>query len=357
MLQVIVTLSLLLSLTNVFADIGKVTEQTGPTEIIRQKNSIPSKIGSGVQMNDAIVTAKSKAKLSFEDNTTVNITEQSKLVIDDFVYDPKKGAGKIAMKVALGTARYASGQIAKSNPQNVAVNTPTATIAVRGTDFSMTVDELGRSLVVLLPSCNEDKKMCVTGAIIVKNDAGEVFMDQPYQATMVSSLSTPPTSPVVIQLDQANINNMLIISRPKEVDDRVTVEQKSILDKNDLDQDLLKYADLDKNELEDFKELDRNSLNLDFLFNFLDAESKALSQDFLSQEAKLLPNFNPSVGAYYFYNEDQTQISVCKQSPANIACVKTPVDENKTVIYTQEGFTYTQLVNKGGSSTINITQK
>ena len=121
------TLLLSISLTNVFAGVGKVTEQTGPTEIVRNKNSIPSKVGSGVEMNDTIVTAKAKAKLTFEDNTTVNITEQSKLVVDDFVYDPKKGSGKLAMKVVMGTARYASGQIAKTNPQQVAINTPTAT--------------------------------------------------------------------------------------------------------------------------------------------------------------------------------------------------------------------------------------
>ena len=88
-----------------FAGVGKVTEQTGPTEIVRNKKSIPSSLNTGVEMNDTIVTAKAKAKLTFEDNTTVNITEQSKLVIDDFVYDPKKGAGKVAMKVVLGTDR------------------------------------------------------------------------------------------------------------------------------------------------------------------------------------------------------------------------------------------------------------
>lgn len=357
MLQVIVTLSLLLSLTNTFAAVGKVTEQTGPTEIVRQKNSIPSKVGTGVEMNDTIVTAKAKAKLTFQDDTTVNITEQSKLVVDDFVYDPNKGTGKLAMKVVLGTARYASGQIAKNSPQQVSVNTPTATVAVRGTDFSMTVDELGRSLIILLPSCDQDKRKCVTGAIVVKNDAGEIFMDQPYQATLVSSLNTPPTSPVVIQLDQANINNLLIVSKPKEIAEKVYVEQKSILDKNDLDVDLLKYTALDTNSLEDFKELDRNKLDVNFLFNYLDADAKALNQDFLSEEARLLPNFNPSVGAYYFFNDDQTQISVCRQSPSHLACVRTPVDENKTITYDQEGYTYNQLVNKGGSSTITIIQK
>lgn len=353
---VILTLLLSISQTN-FAAVGKVTEQTGPTEIVRNKNSTPSKIGSGVEMNDTIITAKAKAKLTFQDDTTVNITEQSKLVVDDFVYDSKKGTGKLAMKVVMGTARYASGQIAKTNPQQVAINTPTATVAVRGTDFSMTVDELGRSLVMLLPSCDADKRKCVTGAITVKNDAGEVFMDQPYQATLVSSLTTPPTSPIVIAIDQANINNLLIISPPKEIKEKEFQESKSILDKNDLNVDLLKYSALDENQLENYKELDINKLDINFLYNFLDADAAALKQDFLSAEARLLPNFNPSVGATYFFNDDQSLINVCRQTPNHLACVRNPVDENKTITYNQDGTTYLQLINKGGDTTITIVQR
>ena len=149
----IVTLSLL-SPINSFAGVGKVTEQTGPTEILRDRKSISSSVNTTVEMNDTVSTARAKAELTFEDKTTVKLTEHSKMIIDDFVYDPKKGSGKLAINMALGTARYASGQIAKNNPQQVAIKTPTASIAVRGTDFSMTVDELGRSLIMLLPSCD-----------------------------------------------------------------------------------------------------------------------------------------------------------------------------------------------------------
>jgi hypothetical protein len=353
---VIVTVFLLHSPTN-WAAVGKVTEQSGPTEIVRDKKSISSAVGSGVEMNDTIVTAKAKAKLTFEDNTTVNITEQSKLVIDDFVYDPKKGTGKLAMKVVMGTARYTSGQIAKTNPQQVAINTPTATVAVRGTDFSMTVDELGRSLIMLLPSCDKDKRKCVTGAITVKNDAGEVFMDQPYQVTLVSSLSTPPTSPTIVNIDQANINNLLIVVPPKEIKDKEIAESKSILDKNDLNVDLLAFSALNENQLENFKELDKNALDINFLYNMLDAESAALKTDHLSVDSRILPNFNPSVGATYFYNDDQSQINVCRYTASQTACVRTSVDEDKTITYNQDGTTYLQNINKGGSTTITIVQK
>jgi hypothetical protein len=176
LLQVLVLAIVFLSFNpiNSFAGVGKVTEQTGPTEILREKKSIPSSVNTGVEMNDTVSTAKGKAELTFDDKTTVKLTEHSKLIIDDFVYDPKKGTGKLALNMAMGTARYASGQIAKNNPQQVAIKTPTATIAVRGTDFSMTVDELGRSLIILLPSC--DSKGCVTGAIEVSNLAGVVLL-------------------------------------------------------------------------------------------------------------------------------------------------------------------------------------
>jgi hypothetical protein len=108
-------------------------------------------------MQDSLRTTQGKIGITFEDQTRVQINENSKLVIDDFVYDPKKGSGKVALNMALGTVRYASGQIAKHNPQAVNINTPSATVSVRGTDFTATVDELGRSTFILLPSCPSDR--------------------------------------------------------------------------------------------------------------------------------------------------------------------------------------------------------
>lgn len=338
-----------------FAGIGKVTKQTGPAEIQRNKKSLESKIDVPVEMNDTFVTAKSKAELTFEDNTKVNITEQSKLVIDDFVYDNKKGAGKLAMRVALGTVRYASGQIAKTNPQNVGIKTPTATIAVRGTDFSMTVDELGRSLVMLLPSC--DNKGCVTGVIEVSNGTGSVTLDAAYQATLVATIDTPPTSPVIVNIDQFNINNMLIITPPKEIergeDSKIAV--KNVLDVSGLDVDLLKYVELDKNALEDYKELDVDLLGANILFNFLDVLGNTLNVDVLSAESRLLPNFNPAAGWSYFYNDDKSKVTVCQKTTHN-ACITSSVDEDKTININQLGIELTQLINRGGKSIITIQQ-
>lgn len=350
---VVLTLFLLLSQTSLAA-VGKITEQTGPTEIVRNKKSIESKVNASVEMNDTIVTAKSKALLTFEDNTTVKITEQSKLVIDDFVYDPKKGSGKVAMKVILGTARYASGQIAKNNPQAVDVKTPTATIAVRGTDFSMTVDELGRSLVMLLPSC--DSKGCVTGAIMVSNDAGYVLMDVAFQTTLVSSPSIAPSTPVIVSIDPNNIGNLLIVSPPVEIKEEIVQESKSALDVNFLSVDLLKYNKLDEDELKKFKELDINLLDVDLLGNILDIQSAALSTDMLSNTNRLLPDYSEAKGIRYFFNDDGSKITLNKTT-THTASVTINIDEDKTVNIYQDGVFTTQNVNKGGSTTITINQK
>ncbi len=357
MLQALATVIISLSLSPTsWASVGRVVEQTGPTEIVRNKKSLPSSVNTGVEMNDTVITARAKAKLEFVDKTTVNITEQSKIVIDDFVYDPKAGSGKLAMKMVQGTARYASGQIAKNSPQNVNVSTPTATVAVRGTDFSMTVDELGRSLVMLLPSC--DGKSCVTGAIVVSNDAGSVIMDVAFQTTVVSSLSTPPSSPVIVRIDANNIDNNLIITPPPAVQQSLQPTQTTALDVNFLNQDLLKYDELDVNYLEKFRQLDLNFLDLDFLVNLLDLSNRQLSasMEAMSREASLLPGYDPNSGLRYFFNDDDSKVTV-RLNTGHMAEVTVGVEHDAVVTINQAGWAVTQQINRGGTSVINIIQK
>jgi hypothetical protein len=358
---VLTTILLLTSPATSNAGVGKVTEQTGPTEIVRNKKSLSSSLNTAVEMNDTVSTARAKATLTFEDKTTVKLTEHSKMIIDDFVYDPKKGAGKLGMKMALGTARYASGQIAKNNPQQVAIKTPTASIAVRGTDFSMTVDELGRSLVVLLPSC--DDKGCVTGAIEVSNFGGVVLLDVPYQATLVNTAYQSPSEPIVVKLDQANINNMLIISKPKEVAEAeqagTAKKEKSILDFNELDVDLLRFSALDENSLDKKNALDRNDLDADLLafneLNELDRQNASLLSNELDNP--ILPGYssNKSLGLLYYFNDDQTKVTLYKAGTHN-ATVTFDTTKSATFTLNQSGQTIIQNVNKGSTSTVTINQ-
>ena len=230
-----------------WAAIGTVTDSKGTgCEIHRSKNKLPGNKGASVESMDTFVTSGCSGNITFKDDTKVKVTENSRLLIDDFVFDPKKSdAGKLAIKVAMGTVRYASGQVAKTNSQNVDIKTPTATIAVRGTDFNMTVDEAGQSLVILVPSCKDERdikqyelqeNVCKVGKIDVITSVGLVTLDQAFEATYVQSASMMPTPPVVINTIEGKINNTLILSKPPEVQRAVRDAGKS---KRELEQEEL----------------------------------------------------------------------------------------------------------------------
>jgi hypothetical protein len=208
--------------------IGTVSENKGSQcEILRGKNKLTGTKGAEVETMDTYSTGACSSNITFRDDTKVKITENSKLIIDDFVYDPKNSdAGKLSIKAAMGTVRYASGQIAKTNPQHVAVQTPTANIAVRGTDFTMTVDETGQSLIVLVPSCKDEKDIkqfelaenrCKVGQIDVITAGGRVTLDKAFEATYVISASVSPTAPVIVNTVESKLTNILIISHPQEI--------------------------------------------------------------------------------------------------------------------------------------------
>lgn len=356
LLQVLATLFLSLSLTNSWAGVGLVTEQTGPTEIVRQRQSMPSRVNSPVEMNDTIITAAARAQLTFEDKTTVKITEQSKLLIDDFVYDPRQGSGRLAIKVAMGTARYASGQIAKTNPQQVAIKTPTATIAVRGTDFSMTVDELGRSMVMLLPSC--DEKACVTGKIEVSNAAGSVVMDVAYQTTYVASVDAAPRSPVIVKIDPSNIDNLLILTPPPELQQEdVEKKAKTALEVNFLDQNFLVFDGLDKDLLSNKGRLDKSFLDSDFLVNMLDADTASMlsSAESILATNQMLPGYQAS--SFLKWSLDDENRLILQRDLGNAFEVWMPSDQNAILEANQAGVPLYQQINQGGTTRISITQR
>src|SRR6056300_995382 len=226
---------LLLLLTNTaYAGVGKVEENTGTAELLRSKDKIAVKEDLGIEMNDDVRTGNGVVRIGFDDKTKVKIEKHSKLVIDDFVYDASKpSASKLGLKVTLGTVKYASGLIAKNNRQAVAISTPTARIGVLGTAFSMTVDEVGKSLVILLPNADGS-----VGEISVESDTGQVILNQAYQATVVGAAESNPTPPVILDLTDLQINNLLIVSKPKEKEEETT-NSDNILDFNELDVDLL----------------------------------------------------------------------------------------------------------------------
>jgi hypothetical protein len=350
--------------TVVHAAVGSITEHTGTAaQIERSKSKLTANKGTGVEMNDALTTANTKLGITFQDNTRVQVNEQSRLVIDDFVYDPKnKDAGKLGMKVALGTVRYASGQIAKNDPQKVAIKTPTATIAVRGTDFTMTVDEVGKSLIVLLPSCPPNYKKeseCIVGVIEVSTDAGMVILNQAFQATVAASSSSPPSEPKLLDINEGNINNLLIVSPPREVAAAMTSNKSAETNDSGLSKDFLEYRELTKNQLEDdllkAQDLDTVALNRDYLDNMLDITTGAMLASALDEDDPVLPNIKQFPWIPKSYTEEN--INIYSDRSPHIASIKVARDTSGVANIVQDGVGGGIIFNSGGTNVVfNIAQ-
>lgn len=257
--------------------IGDIKEYKGAATLTREAGdelvvsaaNIPE-----VNINDTAETENGRMLIEFLDKAELALTEHTKVYIDKVYYDPDPSKSKMTMRMAVGTARFASGRLGMVNKSNIDIQTPTASIAVRGTDFTTTIDELGRTLVVLLP----DEFGNPSGQIDVFNDGGSVTLEQAYAATTVSSYDAPPTATVVIQnITPAIIDNMFIVAPPPEVKQAIEdqVQDDMNADQGLLDVDFLEFnelegdAGLSKDELE-FTELDVDFLDVDFLVDLLD---------------------------------------------------------------------------------------
>ncbi len=308
-------------------------------------------------MNDTITTANAKTGITFKDDTKVQITEHSKLVIDTFVYDGDKKTGKLGIKMALGTVKYASGQIAKSNPQQVVVETPTATIGVRGTDFSGTVDETGRSTIILLPSCptgwRNVARDCVVGSISVTTDMGTVILTKAFESVTINTTIDKPRSAILnLNLDQ--INNLIIVTPPREVRE-IVESRRSILDENLLDKDLLKYDELNKDLLK-YEKLNKNLLDIDYLFNFFDVSESQLLGNELSEFNTLLPKYDARSGIKFLVEDDLNKVTIFRESLSGYAEIRVSSLEGTTINLIQDTINLKQMVNNAGTTTITIRQ-
>lgn len=290
-----------------YSNVGEIGQIKGSGVLEREgKIVIDGNVGVNVKSMDEAVTANGTMRIDFVDETRVELTQQSRLVIDEFVYDPANDVGSLSMKASLGTVRYASGQIAKKYKQNVKIRTPSATIGVRGTDFVMVVDEMGGSMITLLPSC-DTAGMCYVGEIEVMTDAGFVVLNQAFQATQTVHGMRKPTTPVILDINEDMINNLLILRKRMPIDEYAEEEMQRRRKLADfLGVDFLEFDGLDSDALKDSIEgiwktaLDETDFMLaDMLHDMLDKLNEALAALFKDelqrQNERLLSNV-PQVG-------------------------------------------------------------
>ena len=354
LIKKILASSILLPITVVASPIGDITEQTGVGSLTRERTELVAEVGRDIELYDTLNTGNGRIAVEFVDNAELRLTEHSRVLIDEVIYDPDPSKSKMVMKFAMGTARFTSGKLGMINRANIRIETPTATIGIRGTDFTATVDELGRSLIILLPDLNGN----ASGEITVTNEGGVVTLSEAYQATMVSTISTPPVKPVTItNITVAQIDNLFIVSPPAEVQKAVQEVVSENSKSNVFTMDFLEFNELEKDHLDkrelEYTELDRDLLNVDFLQDMLSIIEEG---DLLSRKkgaagfdnvniVGTVPGFDKdsqyntivdASGQIWFYREVTGIISIKMPISAN-ASIHTITDEKESLITVGDG--------------------
>lgn len=340
-------------------DVGNISELSGSARVLREK-PYNAELDFDIQQNDEAITTNGRMAITFLDDSKVKLTEHSQLTIDEYIFDPNPSKSKMAITFGLGTARFITGSLNKIDKSNIDLKTPTANIAIRGTDFTVTVDETGRSLLILLP----DEFGNASGEILVTTAMGTVTLNKPYEATTVEVFEKSPSSPVILDLTLDIIDNMLIVNPPKEevvLEKTVQTQKKNILDFNDLDIDYLEEDFFKEDEL-GFTELDINYLDVNFLEDLLDvidALQEIKQEDQLAQDAtsinlvgtNLGQDLNTQITSYV-----TGEILTLMRSVSDTARVDIDSSGSYTVIFIQDGVSRIIKVNGGTGSTIKITQ-
>ena len=167
--------------------------------------------------------------------------------------------------------------------------------------------------MILLP---DEETGETSGEIEVSNLGGSVILNQPYQATVVATLDTPPTSVLTINNITPNmIDNMFIVNPPPEVKQRLEDEYRDEQDQDQgiLDIDFLEFNELEQDALADttedleFSELDIDFLDVDFLTDLLDVvpelERTTVQLRDVQESAGQIGNID-LIGAAFGFNKD-----------------------------------------------------
>ena len=101
---------------------------------------MPAQIGQLVFEGDGLRTAADgRIGVTMNDDTRVSVGPGSEIRIDQFLYSPAEGRLGFALAIVRGMVAYVSGRIAKLSPDSIRLETPSATVGVRGTRLAIRV--------------------------------------------------------------------------------------------------------------------------------------------------------------------------------------------------------------------------
>jgi hypothetical protein len=120
---------------------GIIKSMAGDVVIARGGRTIKAETNMILLEGDVVQTgAKGRAGLILDDDTVISMGSNSMMAIKSFMFQPNEKKLSLIVRVFLGTVSFLSGQIAKLAPNLVHIETPFATVGIRGTYVLIQVD-------------------------------------------------------------------------------------------------------------------------------------------------------------------------------------------------------------------------
>ena len=117
----------------VFADIGSISEIKGNGEILRkdQPDKLLAELALNIFSNDDVRTGNGRIAIQFIDDSVIRLTEHSKIVIDEYIFDPNPEKSTLSLNFVKGTGRFVTGKLKRIKKENIKIRTNSATIGIR----------------------------------------------------------------------------------------------------------------------------------------------------------------------------------------------------------------------------------
>jgi hypothetical protein len=114
---------------------------SGDVSVIREDEQIRAEPGMRLHQMDIIISgADGNAGVTFVDGTLLSVGPSSHVDLQQYLFEPIGKQYDFSIYLKKGRAVYSSGRIGKLAPEKVKVNTPRATLGIRGTRFIVRVD-------------------------------------------------------------------------------------------------------------------------------------------------------------------------------------------------------------------------
>ncbi len=162
--------------------VGEVTETSGNATVTHADGS-HEKITAGTKIyeGDIIETdAKGAVNIKFADDSTFAVSENARMSVDDFSYNPSDQHGSTGLSILRGVFMFTSGLVGRENPDAVHLNTPVGSIGIRGTIIGGHIVPDGQSQISVLE-----------GAIVVRNGSGETILSQQFETVHLTGYNAP----------------------------------------------------------------------------------------------------------------------------------------------------------------------